>query len=110
MSKEGPVSKDGPVTVTDSPQARRYEAHVAGCLAGVLAYMRTPDLVALVHTEVDEAYEGQGVGSALARAALDEAREQSMRVVVICPFVERWLTRHPEYDDLRYEPASKVTD
>jgi predicted GNAT family acetyltransferase len=104
------VSGDSPVTVTDDPQARRYEARVAGSLAGVLAYMRTPDLIALVHTEVDEAYEGQGVGSALARAALDEAREQSTRVVVICPFVERWLTRHPEYCDLRYEPASKVTD
>ncbi len=104
------MSGDSPVTVTDDPQARRYEAHVAGSLAGVLAYMRTPDLIALVHTEVDEAYEGQGIGSALARAALDEAREQSTRVVVICPFVERWLTRHPEYGDLRYEPASKVTD
>jgi predicted GNAT family acetyltransferase len=104
------VSGSGEVVVTDAPEARRYEAHIDGCLAGVLAYMRTPDMIALVHTEVDEAYEGRGVGSALARTALDAAREDGLQVVVICPFVERWIARHPEYEDLRYEPASKVTD
>jgi hypothetical protein len=31
-------------------------------------------------------------------------------VVVICPFIERWMSKHPQYEDLRYEPASKVTD
>jgi predicted GNAT family acetyltransferase len=104
------VSGDGEVVVTDATEARRYEAHIDGCLAGVLAYMRTPDIIALVHTEVDEAYEGRGVGSTLARTALDAAREQGLRVVVICPFIERWMSKHPQYEDLRYEPASKVTD
>jgi hypothetical protein len=57
------VNGDGEVVVTDATEARRYEAHVNGCLAGVLAYRRTPDIIALVHTEVDEAYEGRSVGS-----------------------------------------------
>lgn len=98
------------LTVTDAPDARRYEAHDSGSLAGVAAYLRTPDMIAFTHTEVDEAYEGQGVGSALARTALDEARAQGLRVVALCPFIDGWMARHPEYEDLRYEAASRVVD
>ena len=46
----------------------------------------------------------------LVQAQLKTKGKQNLRVVVICPFVEGWIARHPEYEDLRYEPASKVTD
>ncbi|SEN09883.1 GNAT family N-acetyltransferase [Actinacidiphila rubida] len=98
------------VTVTDVPDAHRYEARIDGELAGVAAYMRTPDMIVFVHTEVEAAYEGRGVGSTLARTALDEARELGLRVVAICPFIDSWITRHPEYESLRFEPASRVAD
>jgi uncharacterized protein len=42
----------------------------------------------------------QGITDALARAALEYARRQSLRVKVICPFVAKFLTRHPEFQDL----------
>lgn len=98
------------VIVTDVPDAHRYEARIDGELAGVAAYMRTPDMIVFVHTEVEAAFEGRGVGSALARGALDEARELGLRVVAICPFIDGWITRHPEYESLRFEPASRVAD
>ena len=98
------------VTVTDVPDARRYEARVDGEHAGIATYMRTPDMIVFVHTEVETAYEGHGVGSTLARTALDEARELGLRVVALCPFIDGWMKRHPEYEDLRFEPASRVAD
>ncbi|MBY8876778.1 GNAT family N-acetyltransferase [Actinacidiphila acidipaludis] len=98
------------VTVTDVPDARRYEARIGGELAGMATYMRTPDMIVFVHTEVESACEGHGVGSVLARTALDEARELGLRVVAICPFIDGWMQRHPEYEDLRFEPASRVAD
>ncbi|GAB2870115.1 hypothetical protein GCM10022245_00950 [Streptomyces mayteni] len=66
------------VEVSDAPEAKRYEARVDGesTMAGVAQYIRTPELVAFVHTEVGAEYEGRGVGSALARTALDEARRE----------------------------------
>lgn len=100
------------VEVSDVPGANRYEAHVDGESkpAGIAQYIRTAELVAFVHTEVEPAYEGRGVGSALARAALDEARAANLRVLATCPFFAGWIARHPDYQDLLYQSRSKVSD
>jgi uncharacterized protein len=86
--------------VRDAPERRRYEASLDGTLAGFLAYRGSPDGLRLVHTQVDPAFEGHGIGSRLARFALERARESGERVVVECPFVRSWLRRHREYDDV----------
>ncbi|MFH8404243.1 GNAT family N-acetyltransferase [Streptomyces sp. NPDC018019] len=104
------MNAPAPVTVTDDRAAHRYEARLGGQLAGVAAYLRAQGILALVHTEVDPVYEGNGVGSALARHALDAARADGLRVLAVCPFVAGWMDRHPEYRDLAYENRSKVTD
>jgi predicted GNAT family acetyltransferase len=88
---------DSDVVVRDSPERGRYEASVDGALAGRLEYSRTDGRVVLVHAEVDPAYEGRGVASALARTALDEAVSGGLTVVPECPFVVSYLRRHPEY-------------
>ena len=86
--------------VTDATERERYEAHVDGELAGVLDYVVKYGRLALVHTEVLPAHEGQGVGSTLVRHALDDARRRELRVIAICPYVQEYLTRHPEDDDI----------
>jgi predicted GNAT family acetyltransferase len=67
----------------------------------LLRYVKRGDVLDLVHTEVDEQFAGRGYASALARAALDYARANNLKVVPTCPFVRKYLERHPEYDDLR---------
>lgn len=104
------AAADGDVTVTDAPQDKRYEARIGDEVAGVAAYVRTADMIAFIHTEVRDGFAGRGVGSALARTALDAARAQGLRVLAICPFFEGWLAKHPEYADLQYEPTSSVSD
>jgi predicted GNAT family acetyltransferase len=91
------------VAVADAGERSRFEAHVDGALAGFAEYQRTDHLVAYTHTEVDPAFEGRGVGSALARAALDDARRRALPVLATCPFIARWMGRHPEYLDLAYQ-------
>ncbi|GAB3004924.1 GNAT family N-acetyltransferase [Streptomyces pseudoechinosporeus] len=100
------------VKVIDVPEARRYEARVDGepTLAGYAEYIRTAELIAFVHTEVAPGHEGQGIGSALARTSLDEARDAGLRVLAICPFYTGWIGRHPEYADLLYQSRSQVSD
>lgn len=66
----------------------------------MLLYMRQPDRIVFVSTRVPPAIEGRGIGSALARAGLEYAREQSLAVVPQCPFVRVYIEKHPEYKPL----------
>lgn len=88
------------VAVTDVPDREHYEARAEDAFAGLLQYRRRPALIALVHTEVPSAFEGQGVGGALARYALEDARASGTAVLPFCPFVNAYIQRHPEYAPL----------
>lgn len=94
------MSAEEEIVVADAPERRRFEARVDGELAGHLVYRRRPGLLALVHTEVEERFEGRGIGARLARFALDRARAEGLAVLPFCPFVEDWMKRHREYVDL----------
>ncbi|MCU1461515.1 MAG: hypothetical protein JWO37_1590 [Acidimicrobiales bacterium] len=86
--------------VVDNPEQHRYEARVDGQLAGFAEYRRRADRIVFTHTEVDDAFEGQGIGGRLASFALDDARARGLVVVAQCPFVRNYIRRHPEYEDL----------
>ncbi|MEV1291970.1 GNAT family N-acetyltransferase [Pseudonocardia sp. NPDC049635] len=98
------------IVVTDNRSASRFEAHEGETLAGFAQYTRTSELVAFVHTEVDPAFEGKGVGSALAREGIASVEADGLRVLAVCPFIAGWLARHPEFAGLEYRAASRVTD
>ena len=88
------------VTVADNSMENRYEARLDGAVVGVSQYELTADAIVFLHTVVAEEHEGQGVGSAIARYALDDARARGLRVRPLCPYIRGWLVRHPEYADL----------
>lgn len=97
--------------VTHEPDHHRWVAHLDDRQAGVLEYIPAGHLVVMTHTEVDPVFEGRGVGGALARAALDDARAQGVLVLALCPFVKAWIARHPDYRDLDYQaPRSTAVD
>ena len=93
------------VEVHDNPDEHRYEAVVDGELAGFTAYRTQPGLIAFVHIEVKDAFEGHGVGSILIREALDDARRRGFEVLPFCPFVNSFIAEHHEFVDL--VPASR---
>lgn len=94
------VTRSARAAITDAPERGRYEARLDGELAGILEYVVKHGRSALVHTEVLPAHEGQGVGSTLVRFALDDARRRGLRVIAVCPYVQSYLSRHPEHDDI----------
>ncbi|HSU16305.1 GNAT family N-acetyltransferase [Longimicrobium sp.] len=87
------------VEVTRNEEKEQWEAH-AGEQVGVLTYSESDGKLFLLHTEVPEALEGQGIGGRLVRAAMDYAREAGEKVVPFCPFARVWLERHQDYADL----------
>jgi predicted GNAT family acetyltransferase len=88
------------VRVVDNPDKNRYEAYVGDELAGFVTYRARPGVVVLVHTQVDDAFEGRGVGGRLAAGALDDLRARGVKVEAWCPFIVRYIQRHPEFSDL----------
>lgn len=89
------------VTVTNNPPASRYEARVADELAGFAEYRLTDETIAFTHTEVEAKFEGQGIGGALAKGALDDvAATGGRQVVPECEFIKSWIERHPDYAHL----------
>lgn len=88
------------VTIRDDPEAGRYELFLGGRLAGYATYRLEDDRLFLPHTEVRPEYEGRGLGARLARFVLDDARSRGLKVVPRCEFIDVYIRRHPEYDDL----------
>ena len=91
------------VEISKNDAESRYELWVAGRLAGQADYEadRSADTaVAITHTYVDPALNGQGLGSRLVRFALDDIRSSGRQVVPACPFVGVFVQRNPEYADL----------
>ncbi|MGV9772009.1 GNAT family N-acetyltransferase [Streptosporangium sp. NPDC003464] len=88
------------VEVKLSPGGDLFEAEMEGKHAGQLEFTRHEGLIIYTHTEVEPEFEGNGVGGALVRTALDAARAEGVKVVPRCPFVKTWIERHPDYADL----------
>lgn len=92
------MNKDA-VVVVDNPEESQFEANVDGHVAFV-SYLRRGDTIFFTHTEVPKELEGRGLGSALASAVLDRARSEHWKVVARCPFIAKYIERHPEYRSL----------
>jgi predicted GNAT family acetyltransferase len=86
--------------VVDNEDEHQYEIWKDGRRAGLATYRLSPGEITIVHTEIDDAFEGQGLGGQLAKAALDDSRARGLAVVPVCPFFGGYIKRHPEYLDL----------
>src|SRR3954471_11685850 len=82
--------------VERNPDAGRFELFVDDRLAGVCDYRVDGDRVLFPHTEVDASLNGQGLGSTLARVALDTVKAEGKRIVPQCSFIALYVRRHPE--------------
>jgi uncharacterized protein len=86
--------------ISDNPDQQQFEARLADQLVGIVVYALTEPVIVFTHTEVDPGHEGEGIGGALAREALDEARRRGLTVVVECPYMRTWIERHSDYAEL----------
>lgn len=86
--------------VRQNEAAHRYEVFVDGNLAGLTAYTDADGRRIFFHTEVDDAYAGQGLAAALVSRALAETKAAGLRIVPVCPYVAKYVTRHHDVDDV----------
>ncbi|MDQ0407909.1 MULTISPECIES: GNAT family N-acetyltransferase [unclassified Streptomyces] len=94
------MSESSTTTVERADDDSRYEILVDGRRAGLTAYRDLGEQRVFFHTEIDEAFAGQGLGTQLVRQALADVRASGMRVVPVCPYVAKFLKRHGEFADI----------
>jgi uncharacterized protein len=85
--------------VVNNEGAGRFEVAVEGH-TGSLKYAKSGHRINLLHTEVPPELGGRGIGGMLAQAALEHAARAHLQVTATCPFVKKYLERHPQYASL----------
>lgn len=98
--------------VIRNDKRRRYEVWKGDELAGFSVFHEVDrgghSLTVFTHTEIDPAFEGQGMGSRLVRDALDDVIRRDRLIVPICPFVAKRVRATSDYDEyVRWPEASK---
>ena len=86
--------------VKNNRAEKRFELETEAGTAIAAYRLSRGDRIVFTHTEVPQALEGQGIGSALIRGALEQVRAEGLKVVPACAFVRAWIERHPEAQDL----------
>ncbi|MFK4541583.1 putative GNAT family acetyltransferase [Streptomyces tendae] len=89
-----------PAVVQRVDADHRYEIFVDGQRAGLTAYRDLGAQRVFFHTEIDEAFAGQGLAPQLVQQALTDVRAAGMRIVPVCPYVAKFLKRHDEFADI----------
>ena len=92
------MDKDTPVT--NNEQLLHFEKALDNGEVAFIEYRWHQKDLVLMHTFVPEGYEGKGIAAALARFALEYAKEKHLKIIVYCPYVNAYLKKHPEYQAL----------
>lgn len=85
--------------ITDNTDELRFETPVTSGLA-FISYRWEHGKLALMHTEVPEESEGNGIAKALTTFAFEQAKDQHRKVMIFCPYISAYVKRHPEYNEL----------
>lgn len=96
---------DETIEVVHQPEQRRFAITVNGELAGFTEYREREggQVLDYVHTEIDPAFGGRGLGGRLVAEAMERTRDLGRAIIPHCPFVAAWLKKHPEFSgDVRW--------
>jgi predicted GNAT family acetyltransferase len=61
-----------------------------------------PAKMIIDHTEVNEEYEGKGLGMQLVKAGVAYAREHHMKILPLCPFAKKIFDITPAFADVLF--------
>ena len=89
-------------TLINNQEKKQYEFHIDNNIVRV-EYIRAQNNIYLTHTEVPRNLEGQGLGSAIIKAALEDVKVNGWTLIPLCPFVASYIKKHPEYRELVFK-------
>jgi predicted GNAT family acetyltransferase len=78
----------------------RFELEESGETAYLEFDLDSAGWITLLHTEVPEPLRGRGIAGTLAKTGLEYARDNNLKVDVVCPLVANYISKHPEFQGL----------
>lgn len=79
---------------------RFYQTDEEGVLMGEVTFSLAGEhLIIIDHTDVEDAFRGQGVGQKLVKLVVEKARKEDKKIIPLCPFAKSEFDRTPDYHD-----------
>lgn len=94
------MSADFEITREETDSKGRYVTVVDGHEAEMTYSRAGASTIIIDHTGVPDALRGRGVGQALVRRGVEDARAEGRKIVPLCPFAKTQIARHPEWQDV----------
>jgi predicted GNAT family acetyltransferase len=87
------------ITIRNNPERGRFEVLDADAVIGQAAYVDNAGETQRIfyHTVISEEYGGRGLAGVLAAQALDETVAAGLMIVPVCPYIKKYLAKHPGY-------------
>lgn len=86
--------------IRHNEQQTQFETTIDGQVAYAAYDLEDPDRIVFTHTIVPDELSGRGIAGEIVKYGLDHARAKNLRVVPQCSYVEAYIKRHKEYEDL----------
>lgn len=87
--------------IVNNADAKRFEIQLGDKVA-MVEYMRSGNNIIYTHTEVPPEFEGKGIAGKLAHHVMEYAKNEGLKVQPLCPFINSYVKRHPEYQDISW--------
>ncbi len=100
MAEMKPAKETFAIVRDEGPTKGRYVLRLNGW-EGEMTYSRAGERLLIIdHTGVPDALRGRGVGEALVRRGVEDARAEGRLILPLCPFAKAQIERHPEWQDV----------
>ncbi|MBC8131245.1 MAG: N-acetyltransferase [Rhizobiaceae bacterium] len=85
----------------DTQSKGRYVLRGPGGAIAEMTFSKAgSSMIIIDHTEVPDAFRGQGAGLRLVTRAVEDARAAGKTIMPLCPFANAQFARHPEWADV----------
>ena len=89
------------IKVKMNEEENRFEVDLNGKKAMIEFILKKENNhIIFTHTEVPPEHSGKGIAATMAERALEYARENKLKVTSLCSYMDSFIQKNPEYQDL----------
>jgi len=92
--------EDFDIRKEDGPTGGRYVVVVDGHEAEMTYSKAGTSRIIIDHTGVPKELAGRGVGVALVRRGVEDARAAGIKIIPLCPYAKAQIEKHKEWQDV----------